>query len=213
MQKSNFIVTLVLNCNFFFHTVNISLLYCGLVLSSSRQSHPPPIFFLIQDSILSWLHRLRSLWQKNRKLINAALSPSLHLEARVPVMLPPLFLWDPCQPWNSSHRDALQHPEGLSPVCCVSVPGHTCDTARTSQWEPPCSGAYSIVFLDAKIKRGRKESQGDKKQKKTKQRTVSVFAMALCHHICFIFFSNFCCRESWCFWIHYGPMWRGKVTT
>lgn len=89
---------------------------------------------------------------------------------------PPLC-WDPCQPGNPSHRSALQRPYGLSPsVRRVSVPGHTCDTALTSQWEPSCGGAYFRVCAHAKRKR-RKE-----------RAWLVFFGIALCCRICLTFF-------------------------
>lgn len=156
MQKSNFSVTLELK-RFFFPSERLTAVLCffsviqkrGVALSSSWQLHPPPIFYfysffyLIQDSNLSWLHCLRLLWQRNRKLINAALSPSLHLEARVPVMLGPMPTWERVTPQG-------QRPCGLPPVCCVSVPGQTCFRSFCDSFVlPPVSHIFPISAVES----------------------------------------------------------------
>lgn len=169
--------------------MNISLLYCGLVLSSSRQSHPPPIFFLIQDSILSWLHRLRSLWQKNRKLINAALSPSLHLEARVPVMLPPLFLLGPLPAWEllTSQCPAASR-RAIASVLCLC--------ARSHLWhspDEPMGASLQWCILDSvfgcKNKKRKKRVSRREKKKKNKAKNCLGFCDGFVPpHMFYIFF-------------------------
>lgn len=145
-------------------------------MSSSWQPHPLPIFFSIQDSILSWLRRLRSLWQENRKLINAALSPSLHLEARVPVMLPPpppLLgpppAWEPLTP----QRPAASP---WASVLCVLY-------ARSHLWhsrDEPMGALHTLVCVCA-CKRRKEKAQ---------------FLRSLCAATYVLYISSSCCRES-----------------
>lgn len=182
MQKSNFVWPPFLKHYFpSFVVVFFSSYATHAALCSYWKPHPFFYLYLIQDSISPWLHCLRSLWQENRKLINAALSPSLHLEVMVPVRL---------QPGRSFGTPAsLGTPHAAVPC---SVPTGYCQCVVSL-----CQGTLVACGLDGPMGAFLSEVKSGLHTERRKMEQQKLEQGCFCNLFCLLY--NFHVdRESWC---------------